>query len=64
MITLDTYLGHTRQNWLQEFSRRMNELSVKVGIQHPDYKKCERIYAYLANQIRMQQKSDLATLNQ
>ena len=55
---LNLYLGHTRVQWAIEFAHRMNS----ADISKQDYKKCQRIFAWLANKIRSEERSDIETI--
>lgn len=55
---IDLYLGRTHTQWASEFGTRMNQLPV----QSEEYKKCQKIFAWLCNRIRAEQRSDIETL--
>ena len=58
-IKINNYLGHTHEWWAKDFARRMNRLTFGS----PDYEKCRKIFAFLCNQIRSEQKADLEIIN-
>ena len=46
------FLGKTHDSWIRDFAGRMESLEYGSS----EYKKCRRIYAWLANQIRLADK--------
>ena len=53
------YLGKTHDAWIRDFAGRMESLEYGSS----EYKKCRRIYAWLANQIRLADKIRIEELN-
>lgn len=49
---IELYLGKTRLEWVTEFGRRMNKLDYGT----PEYEKCRKIYAWLCEKVRIEQK--------
>lgn len=54
----DLYLGHTNSCWISEFAKRMQRLD--YGSE--EYTKCQKIYAFLANRHRLQDRVNIEAI--
>ena len=52
---MELYLGKTHIDWIKDFGGRMDKLP--VGSE--EYTKCQKIFAWLCHQVRIQDKANI-----
>ena len=56
---MDLFLGKSHIDWIKDFGGRMDKLP--VGSE--EYTKCQKIFAWLCHQVRIQEKANIESIN-